>query len=159
MRGQAATWNPYKNHNTIKSMVGISPRGQVTYVSDTYGGHASDRQIIGRSTLLDENKFEKKDSIMSDRGIIVQDLFASKDVFVNTPTMLKGRNQLAPDTVIHDSRVASKRVHVDRVIHLAKTYKMLSNTIDHAYTPLSGRIVYVCFMLCKFRPCIVNSQC
>ena len=128
-------------------MIGISPRGQITYVSDTYGGHVSDRQIIKRSTLLHTEKFEKKDSIMSDRGIMVQDLFAGKDVFVNTPTMLKGKNQLAPDTVIRDRRVASKRVHVERVINLAKTYKMLSNTIDHSYTPLSGRIVFL-FVLC-----------
>lgn len=129
VREQAATWSNYKNPNTIKTMIGISPRGQVIYISDTYGGHTSDRQNIERSALLQENKFEKKDSIMTDRGIMVQDLFACKDVSVNTPTMLKGRKQSAPDTVIKD-------------------------------TPLfSGRIVFVCFMICNFRPCIVNSHC
>lgn len=33
---------------------------------------------------------------MADRGIMVQDLFASQDVYVNTLTMLKGKSQLDP---------------------------------------------------------------
>ena len=45
VKDQAATWSSYKNHNTLKCMVGISPRGQVTHISDAYGGAASDRQV------------------------------------------------------------------------------------------------------------------
>ena len=48
------------------------------------------------------------DSIMSERGIMVQDLFACQDVFVNTPTMLKGKSQLETNEVVHDRRVTSK---------------------------------------------------
>lgn len=70
-------------------MIGISPRGVVTHVSSTYGGCTSDRQIIERSELVQKGMFEKGDSIMADRGIMVQDMFASLDVKVNTPTMLK----------------------------------------------------------------------
>lgn len=43
--------------------------------------------------------FLPKDSIMADRGIMVQDLFAPMDVYVNTPTMLKGKSQLEPKDV------------------------------------------------------------
>ena len=57
---------------------------------------------------------------MADRGILMQDLMASKDVKVNTPNLLKGRSQLDPDIVIKDRRVASKRIHVERIIGLAK---------------------------------------
>ena len=45
VQDQSATWSSYKNHNTIKAMIGISPRGQVTHVSDAYGGATSDRQV------------------------------------------------------------------------------------------------------------------
>jgi hypothetical protein len=55
--------------------------------------------------------FERKDSIMADRGIMVQDLFAVQDVLVNTPTLLKGKSQLEPSEVVKDRRVASKRIH------------------------------------------------
>lgn len=33
---------------------------------------------------------------MADRGIMVQDLFANKNDFINTHTMLKGKSQLKP---------------------------------------------------------------
>ena len=52
-------------------MIGISPKGVVTYVSPSYGGATSDRQIIERSELLAANKFLPGDEIMADRGIMV----------------------------------------------------------------------------------------
>ena len=90
VQDQSATWSSYKNHSTLKSMIGISPRGVVTHVSQTYGGCTSDRQIIERSDLVKKGMFEKGNSIMADRGIMVQDIFACIDVKVNTPTMLRG---------------------------------------------------------------------
>lgn len=57
----------------------------------------------------------------------VQDLFANNDVQVNTPTILKGKSKLDAHEVVHDRRVASKRIHVERVIGLAKRYKILNN--------------------------------
>lgn len=155
---QRSTWSSYKNRNTLKAMIGVSPRGVVTYVSDAYGGAASDRQIIENSDLLD-GRFKKGDSIMADRGILVQDLFASQDVQVNTPTTMKGVNQLPAETVVKDRRIASKRVHVERVIGLAKTYKILENELDHSQTPLGGKIYYVCFILSNFRSNIVPKFC
>lgn len=157
---QKCTWSSYKNSNTLKSMVGISPRGVVTYVSPAYGGSASDRQIIEASPLLHDHLFAPGDSIMADRGIRVQDLFASQDVKVNTPTPLSGgRTQLAAETVVKDRRIASKRIHVERLIGLAKTFKILKNTLDHSKTPLGSRIMYVCFVLCNFKKSIVRNSC
>ena len=46
---QSATWSSYKNRNTLKCLVGISPRGAVTFISNAYGGSTSDRQIFERS--------------------------------------------------------------------------------------------------------------
>lgn len=62
-------------------------------MSDTFGGSATDRQIIERSELL-HDKFTKGDSIMADRGFIVQDLFCLKGVVVNTPTVMRNMNQV-----------------------------------------------------------------
>ena len=50
---------------------------------------------------------------MADRGIMVQDLFANKDVQLNTPSMLKGKPQLDAVTVVRDRRIASKRIHIE----------------------------------------------
>lgn len=156
VNAQSVTYSSYKSKNTLKTMVGCSPRGLVTYVSDAYGGSASDRQIIERSDLFDPGKLAKKDSIMADRGIMVQDLFANYDVTVNTPTMLKGKSQLEPEEVVKDRRISSKRVHVERVIGLGKTYKILTQPLSASKVHLGSRILYVRFMLSNFRKSIVN---
>ena len=84
VKEQSATWSSYKNSNTVKTMVGVSPKRVITYVSDTVGGHTSDRQIIEQSDLVKDGVFDHGDEIMADRGIMVQDLFACKNVRVST---------------------------------------------------------------------------
>ena len=140
-------------------MIGISPKGVVTYISPSYGGSCSDRQIIERSPLLEAGMFSPGESIMADRGITVQDLFANRDVKVNIPRTMKGVTQLPAEVVKEDRRIASKRVHVERVIQLAKTYKILTDKMDHSRTPIGGKIIYVCFALCNFRLNIVPNHC
>ena len=71
VKDQSATWSEYKHNNTLKTMIGITPKGTVSYISPTYGGSASDRQIIERSTILQDNLLERGESIMADRGIMV----------------------------------------------------------------------------------------
>ena len=96
---------------------------------------------------------------MADRGFLVQDLFANKGVRVNTPTTMRGKNQLDAATVVNDRRIASKRVHVERVIGYAKTFKILSHPLPHYYLPLGSRICYVCFAISNFRVSIVKEYC
>ncbi len=89
---QSSTFSTYKNRKTLKVLVGRTHRGVISYVSPAYGSSASDRQICERSRLLsDPDMFSKGDSIMSDRGFNVQDLFATKDVKVNIPSSLRGK--------------------------------------------------------------------
>lgn len=109
--------------------------------------------------LIDAEKlFDSGDSIMADRGFNVQDLFATKNVFVNIPTFPRGKSQLVPADVVKDKKIASKRIHIERVIGLAKTYKILRHELSASRTVLGSRIIYVCFMLCNFRKCIVKAN-
>jgi len=128
----------------------------VSYVSDAYGGSTSDRQICERSDLIKKPLFTSGDSIMADRGFNVQDLFASKDVQVNIPSFMKGRSQLSSSEVIKDRRIASKRIHIERIIGLAKTFKILKQPMPGHRLRLGNRIIKVCFFLCNFKTCIVG---
>lgn len=155
---QSYSFSSYKNKNTIKTMIGITPNGLVSYVSPSFGGCVSDRQIIEHSEIYlnASDYFNSGDSIMADRGILVQDLYAAYDVFVNTPTMLRGKHQLDSKDAVKDRRIASERIHVERVIGLAKTYKILTHPLPHSLCVLGSKIVFVCFMLVNFRTSIVN---
>lgn len=46
-------FSSYKNHVTLKGLVGISPSGAITFVSQLYTGNISDREIVPRSGLLE----------------------------------------------------------------------------------------------------------
>lgn len=155
---QSATFSSYKNKNTMKTVVGICPSGLVSYISETYGGRTTDRQIIERSSLLsDRQKFDSGDSFMADRGMMVQDLFATRNVEVNTPHLVGDRSQLPTRELITDRRIASKRIHVERSIGLAKTYKILKQELHHSKAYLARRIVTVCFLISNFRERIIDD--
>ena len=57
---------------TWKSLIGISPAGIVTFVSDLYPGSISDKQIKKQSGLID--LCEEGDAIMADKGFLISDL-------------------------------------------------------------------------------------
>jgi hypothetical protein len=50
---QQMTFSNYKNHNTFKGLVGISPDGVITFVSSLFPGCISDKELTRRSGILD----------------------------------------------------------------------------------------------------------
>ena len=68
---QAATWSDYKHHNTIKSLIGISPSGFITFLSSGYGGRASDKFITKDRGFYD--LLESDDVVMADCGLQIQE--------------------------------------------------------------------------------------
>ncbi|XP_041360664.1 uncharacterized protein LOC121376926 isoform X1 [Gigantopelta aegis] len=155
-RAQQSTFSTYKNRNTVKTLIGASPGGLISYISPTYGGSTSDRQIVERSNLL--SCVDPGDSIMADKGFNVQDLFAPINVAINIPTFFRKKNRMSGNIVMKDRKISSKRVHIERIIGLGKTYKILCNPLTSTETKLSSDIVFICYMLCNFRTCIVSCN-
>ena len=89
---QQLTFSLYKNHNTCKGLVSISPSGVVTLVSDLFPGSISDKEIVRRSGLL--RLLEVGYSIMVDRSFDIEDDIAPLGVRVNIPPFLKGKQQI-----------------------------------------------------------------
>ena len=89
---QRTTFSTYKNRNTTKVLVGVTPGGLVSYVSSAHGGSTTDRQIVEWSYIM--TKVDPKDTIMADKGFDVQDIFAPIDVNINIPTFFKKKNRM-----------------------------------------------------------------
>ena len=155
-RAQQSTYSTYKNRNTIKILVGSTPGGLVNYVSPAYGGSTSDRQIVERCKIV--GACDPGDSVMADKGFNVQDLFATANVHVNIPTFFKKKNRMTGKIVVNDRKISSKRVHIERIIGLGKTYRILTCPLTGTETKLSSHITFVCFMLCNFKTCIVPKH-
>ena len=88
---QQVTFSSYKNTNTMKALVGIVPKGAISFVSTLFGGSISDKESTQQSGLVD--KLQHGDCIMADRGFNIQEMLASKGVKVNVPPFMNPTGQ------------------------------------------------------------------
>ena len=149
MLAQSETWSDYKHHNTWKLLVGVTPNGQVSFLSDLWGGRVSDKQITRESGVLD--LIESGDNIMVDRGFDIKDI-VPEGVTVNMPPFLAGRNQLTAAETEETMTIASVRIHVERAIGRIKTYHILDGNLPNTLSPYATQIATVCGLLTNFLP-------
>ena len=76
-RAQSETYSSYKSHNTAKGLVAIAPNGALTFVSDLYGGHCSDKVIVEHCGIL--QLLEEDDERVKNFNILKQILLNSMD--------------------------------------------------------------------------------
>ncbi|KAL1480255.1 hypothetical protein MTO96_051190 [Rhipicephalus appendiculatus] len=63
---QVNCWSSYKSNFTLKFLVGVAPCGFISYVSEVFGGRASETYITANCGLLD--LLEKDDLVLADKG-------------------------------------------------------------------------------------------
>ena len=97
---QRVTWSSYKNRNTFKALVGITPSGAISFLSDLYGGSVSDREITVSSGII--NLLAPGDSLMADKGFTVQDVCDAHGVKLNIPPFIRD------EQLSHDDLVATR---------------------------------------------------
>ena len=64
-------WSNYKQHNTVKLLIAITPQGTISFISKTWGGRVSDKYITERCGILD--KLLPGDLVLADRGFTIPD--------------------------------------------------------------------------------------
>lgn len=92
---QSTTFSSYKNRNTVKVLLGITPSGAISFVSETYEGSISDRRLVEECGLL--KKLEPGDEIMADKRFTIQDLLFPLGVHLNMPPFLQSNIQIPAD--------------------------------------------------------------
>ena len=153
---QRITFSTYKHTNTVKALIAATPGGLISYISEAYGGASSDRQLMERSELVD--LVTPNSSIMVDKGFNVEDMLEPKNVSLRIPTFLKDNKRLNPSEVENDSKISSKRVHIERHIGQIKTFSILQGPLSHTETIFASQIIFVCSILVNFRSSIMLNE-
>ena len=155
MLAQSETWSDYKHHNTWKWLVGVTPNGQVSFLSDLWGGRVSDKQITRESGVL--GLLEPGDNVMVDCGFDISNIVPN-GVTVNMPPFLAGRDQMTAAETEETMSIASVLIHVERAIGRIKTYHILDGTLPNTLSPYATQIAVVCGLLTNFLPPLLEPS-
>lgn len=147
-RVQSETYSSYKSHNTAKGLLGITPNGFVSFVSDLVPGRMSDKEVTENSGLND--MLEENDSVMADRGFLIDEYLAKKKVKLNIPPFMGGKSQLSPREEEETRRIASVRIHVERVIQRVKNFRILKYIFANSMANDLNKIWVICCFLVNF---------
>ncbi|KAL1468271.1 hypothetical protein MTO96_041598 [Rhipicephalus appendiculatus] len=131
---QLLTYSQYKSTYTVKFLVCVSPAGTITFISEAFGGRASDKAITAECGLLD--KFESfTDDIMVDRGFFIDDLCSARAIGVIRPPFAKKDSQFSRNDALRTADIARARVHVERAIQRVKIFKLFNSTLSWEMLP------------------------
>lgn len=128
LKARAQTYSSYKSHNTMKYLIAIAPQGVITFISKGWGGRTSDVHITGNSEFL--QNLLPGDLVLADRGFDVEDQVGLYCAKLEIPAFTSGKKQLASVDLEKTRGLAAVRIHVERVIGVARQkYTMLQGTI------------------------------
>ena len=68
---RAQTYWLYKSHSTVKILIGITPRGRISFVSQAWDPRTSDKYLTELCKFL--NKLVPEDMVMADHGFTMYD--------------------------------------------------------------------------------------
>ena len=148
-------FSSYKNHITLKGLVGISPGGAITFISQLYIGSESDRGITRRSGFSDL-PFDDKDSVMADKGFTIEDLLPL-GISLNLPAFLGGSSQMPAEDVVKTQEIVSLRIHIERAINKIKNFHVWDKVIPFHQNPLANQMWSVCAFCCYAQPNIISA--
>ncbi|XP_011702390.1 PREDICTED: uncharacterized protein LOC105458621 [Wasmannia auropunctata] len=140
---QILTYSYYKSAQTCKIVTGVSPAGNITFVSKSYGGQATDSSIFQQSDLI--HLLEPGDAIMVDRGFLIDEVCQINRWKCVRPPFLKDKNQFSKEESILTAKIAKARVHVERSNQCIKTFKILGSVMPVALVPILEDIFIIIF--------------
>lgn len=117
-KARTKTFSNYEHNYSAKYLVGITPHGFVSFISDSWEGQASNKFISEHSGLLDN--LLPGDVVMSDRGFTIKESFSMHYSELLTPEFSHNKMKLAPEDVEKTRKIASVRTHVEKVIGVMK---------------------------------------
>ncbi|XP_046864361.1 uncharacterized protein LOC124458378 [Xenia sp. Carnegie-2017] len=153
LNNQSACYSSYKSRPTMKVLIGITPSGVLSYISELFPGSTSDLEIVKKSNFLDI--LSPGDSVMADRGFNIKDELASVGAFLEAPSFLQKKTQFTQEEINKNKAIPSLRIHVERQMERLKNWHILDRKIPITMAPLASDALVVIAALANFLPPLV----
>lgn len=159
----AQAWSNYKHSETIKYLIGITPQGSISFISEGWGGRVSDKCLTQNSKFL--NNLCPGDVVLADRGFLIKEFVDLFHATVKIPAFTRGKHQLDPVDLEKTRAIAHVRIHVERIIGMIRQkYRIMCGPVSVTLLSTRGEealldeIVTVCCSLVNLCPAIVPLQ-
>jgi len=154
LNSRAQTWSSYKNTNTIKYFIAITPAGAVSFLSHGWGGRVSDKEITNECGFL--NLLQHGDLVLADRGFTIETELATRGATLAIPSFTQGQTQMAGRQVDHSRKIANSRIHVERVIGRLRKFNILNSRIPVSQVKLLDDVMVIISALVNLSPSVVT---
>lgn len=129
--------------------------GTITFISQLYTGHISDREIVTRLGFLNLPFWQMR-FCHGRWGIYCRGSSRLWGLPEYT-TFLGNKGQMSPDEVLETQSIASLCIHVEREINKIKYFHIWDSAEPFTMFGVVNQIWSLCAMLCNFRNSIIST--
>ena len=101
-------------------------------------------------------KLQPGDAVMADKGYNIQDYLALHETVLIAPPIVR-KNTISARASTATRRVATARVHIERIIKRLKSFNFFRGVIPLSCKPYIGSAVTVCAILVNLQPSIIKA--
>lgn len=156
---QSLTWSEYKKCNTLKYLISCTPDGIIHFVSGGFGGRTSDAVVVENSGFLET--LPPNVSVMADRGFKhIEHLLVAKGCVLVRPPTVSTSTKPSRDEVLETKRIASLRIHVERVIRRLREFSFLAPhaCIDNKLLRYTDNVIKIVCGLINLQSGIISGK-
>ena len=119
--------------------------GAVSYLSDCYGGRATDLFMVHDCGFL--KYLQPRDQVMADRGFKIKDTLAFHQCTLAIPPSKHNNLQMSKEDVAKTSKIANVRIYVEQAIGRMKQFHILKHELPISLLPMIDDITVVCAVM------------
>jgi hypothetical protein len=155
--GNRTTFSSYKQRNTAKFMLAISPCGAIIYTSEAYPGSLSDVKFVEVCGLL--FAIEEGDDVMADKGFLLHHLLGALGAsLIIPPKAYAYQDGYTAKQVQSTEQVANLRIHVERAMRSVQEFQILHKRLPIPQKDLATDIFACCALLSNFKGPLREEQ-
>ena len=154
---QSSLFSHYRHDITYKGLVGVSPSGTITFISELYDGSTPGVEIVKKCGILNKELWKKDDDLMAGRGFTIKKQFERLGVPLNMSSYLARKDQLFEKEVTESYIIAAVRTHVERAIQRIKYFRQIRTEILLTMREYVNQIWTVSSLICNFMPPLIKQ--